>query len=44
MGTKVLQHSSHNNIQIFWSFAILKISIQLLPMLKDKNMPDLEYR
>ena len=41
-GTKVLQHPNHNGVQIFWSFAILKISIQLLPMVEDKHMLYLE--
>ena len=41
-GTKVLQHPNHNGVQIFWTSTILMISIQLLPMLEDKNMLNLE--
>ena len=37
-GTKVLQHPNHNGVQIFWSFATLKISILLFRMLEDRNM------
>ena len=37
-----LQHPIHNGVQVFWSFTIFKISIQLISMLEDKNMLNLE--
>ena len=35
---KVLQHPNHNGVHIVWSFATLKIIIQLSHMLKNKNI------